>query len=108
MGGFIGRTAKGATTTLGRGGGDFSAAIVGAALGATEIQIWTDVHGVLTADPRIVTHARTIPRLNEVTLDWTVLFVTASVAIGSGILFGLIPALASARRPVSRKMPAPP
>ncbi|HEV3098800.1 MAG TPA: ABC transporter permease [Candidatus Udaeobacter sp.] len=41
--------------------------------------------------------ARTIPRLNEVTLDWTVLFVTASVAIGSGILFGLIPALSSAR-----------
>ncbi|HEY2824663.1 MAG TPA: aspartate kinase, partial [Gemmatimonadales bacterium] len=64
MGGFIAATAKGVTTTLGRGGGDFSAAIVGAALGAAEIQIWTDVHGVLTADPRIVTHARTIPRLS--------------------------------------------
>ncbi|MDP2885145.1 MAG: lysine-sensitive aspartokinase 3 [Ignavibacteria bacterium] len=51
--GFIGSTRKGITTTLGRGGSDYSAAIIGAALDAEEIQIWTDVDGVLTADPRI-------------------------------------------------------
>src|SRR5258708_7034306 len=63
-GGFIASTAKGATTTLGRGGSDYSAAIIGAALDAREIQIWTDVSGVLTADPRVVTNARTIPVLS--------------------------------------------
>ena len=51
--GFIGATRKGVTSTLGRGGSDYSASIIGAALGAEEIQIWTDVDGVLTADPRI-------------------------------------------------------
>lgn len=64
LGGFIGSTGKGVTTTLGRGGSDYSAAIVGAALDAREIQIWTDVAGVLTADPRIVASARTIPVLS--------------------------------------------
>ena len=54
MGGFIGSTLEGQTTTLGRGGSDYSAAIVGAGIGAEEIQIWTDVDGMLTADPRIV------------------------------------------------------
>jgi aspartate kinase len=54
MGGFIGSTKDGVTTTLGRGGSDYSAAIVGAGIGAEEIQIWTDVDGMLTADPRIV------------------------------------------------------
>lgn len=54
MGGFIGATAKGVTSTLGRGGSDFTGAIVGAGLGAREIQIWTDVDGMLTADPRIL------------------------------------------------------
>jgi aspartate kinase len=54
MGGFIGSTGNGQTTTLGRGGSDYTAAIVGAGLGAEEIQIWTDVDGMLTADPRIV------------------------------------------------------
>jgi len=58
LGGFIGSTDKGVTTTLGRGGSDYSAAIIGAALEAREIQIWTDVSGVLTADPRIVNKAR--------------------------------------------------
>jgi aspartate kinase len=53
MGGFIGSTADGVTSTLGRGGSDFSASIVGAGLGAEEIQIWTDVDGMLTCDPRI-------------------------------------------------------
>jgi aspartate kinase len=54
MGGFIGSTDDGQTTTLGRGGSDYSAAIIGAGVGAEEIQIWTDVDGMLTADPRIV------------------------------------------------------
>lgn len=53
MGGFIGATEKGVTSTLGRGGSDFTASIVGAGVGAEEIQIWTDVDGMLTADPRI-------------------------------------------------------
>jgi aspartate kinase len=54
MGGFIGSTQSGQTTTLGRGGSDYTASIVGAGVGAEEIQIWTDVDGMLTADPRIV------------------------------------------------------
>jgi aspartate kinase len=53
MGGFIGATEGGVTTTLGRGGSDFTASIVGAGVGAEEIQIWTDVDGMLTADPTI-------------------------------------------------------
>lgn len=64
LGGFIGSTEKGVTTTLGRGGSDYSAALVGAALNAREIQIWTDVSGVLTADPRVVSSAQTIPVLS--------------------------------------------
>lgn len=64
LGGYIAAARTGATTTLGRGGSDYSAALVGAALGAAEIQIWTDVSGVLTADPRTVQGARTIPRLS--------------------------------------------
>ena len=55
--GFIGSTAEGVTTTIGRGGSDYSAAIIGAAIGAEEIQIWTDVDGILTTDPRIVPEA---------------------------------------------------
>ena len=54
MGGYIGSTLSGITTTLGRGGSDYSAAIAGAALNAEEIQIWTDVDGMMTTDPRIV------------------------------------------------------
>lgn len=54
MAGFIGATEAGVTSTLGRGGSDFTASIVGAGLGAEEIQIWTDVDGMLTADPRIL------------------------------------------------------
>src|SRR5215831_13908665 len=54
MGGFIGSTAEGVTTTLGRGGSDFTASIVGAGIDAEEIQIWTDVDGMLTADPTIL------------------------------------------------------
>jgi aspartate kinase len=57
MGGFIGSTESGATTTLGRGASDYSAAIAGSALDAEEIQIWTDVDGLMTTDPRIVPSA---------------------------------------------------
>ncbi len=61
--GFTGRTVDGRVTTLGRGGSDYSAALIGAALGAEEIQIWTDTSGMLSADPRIVPEARPVPRL---------------------------------------------
>jgi aspartate kinase len=64
IGGYVGATRQGVTTTLGRGGSDFSAALLGAALHATEIEIWTDVDGMLTADPRIVTATRVVPRLS--------------------------------------------
>ena len=64
LGGYVAATTSGVTTTLGRGGSDYTAALVGAALNAAEIQIWTDVSGVLTADPRIVPGARTIPSLS--------------------------------------------
>jgi aspartate kinase len=64
LGGFIGATVVGATTTLGRGGSDYTAAIMGAVLAAAEIEIWTDVSGVLTADPRVVPNASAIPRLS--------------------------------------------
>jgi aspartate kinase len=62
--GFLGATASGELTTLGRGGSDFSATILGAALDADEVIIWTDVDGVLTADPRLVTEAQTIPEIS--------------------------------------------
>ena len=62
--GYIGATARGLTTTLGRGGSDFSAALFGAALGAGDIQIWTDVEGVLTCDPRVVPEAQPIAELS--------------------------------------------
>ena len=63
MGGFIGSTVAGVTTTLGRGGSDYSASLVGAALQAEAIEIWTDVDGMLTADPRGVEGARLIERI---------------------------------------------
>lgn len=64
MGGFIGSTVAGQTTTLGRGGSDFSASIVGAGVDAEEIQIWTDVDGMLTADPRVVPGAHRVRNLS--------------------------------------------
>ncbi len=64
--GFVGATEKGAATTLGRGGSDYSAAIIGACLDAERVEIWTDVDGVLTADPRIVPEARSLPQLSYV------------------------------------------
>jgi len=66
MGGFFGRTSEGAPTTLGRGGSDYSAAIVGNACQAEEIQIWTDVDGIMTCDPRVIPGAKV---LDHVTYD---------------------------------------
>jgi aspartate kinase len=62
--GFLGATLEGELTTLGRGGSDYSATILGAALDADEVIIWTDVNGVLTADPRLVSEAQTIPEIS--------------------------------------------
>ena len=62
LGGFVGATVDGHTTTLGRGGSDYSGALVGAGIGAREIQIWTDVDGMLTADPRVIAEPRLVPR----------------------------------------------
>jgi len=62
--GYIGATEQGVTTTLGRGGSDFSAAILGACLDADEVWIWTDVDGILSADPKLVPEARTLRELS--------------------------------------------
>ncbi|HEY3040347.1 MAG TPA: aspartate kinase [Pyrinomonadaceae bacterium] len=64
MGGFIGASRNGATTTMGRGSSDFTATIISAALGARETQIWTDVDGILSADPHLVPTAITVPQLS--------------------------------------------
>jgi aspartate kinase len=66
LGGFIARSTRGASTTLGRGGSDFSAAIIGAALGATRIEIWTDVDGIMTTDPRLCPEAE---KIDEISFD---------------------------------------
>jgi aspartate kinase len=63
-GGFVAATGAGVTTTLGRGGSDYSAAIIGGALDAAEIQIWPDVDGMLTADPRVIDNPRVVARLS--------------------------------------------
>jgi aspartate kinase len=64
LGGFFGATTNGVTTTLGRGSSDYSATLIGAALDAREIQIWTDVDGIQTADPRLVKSTRTVPHIS--------------------------------------------
>jgi aspartate kinase len=64
LGGFVGATPEGRTTTLGRGGSDYSGALIGAGLQANEIQIWTDVDGMLTADPRVVERPKLVPTLS--------------------------------------------
>ena len=64
MGGFIGANRAGITTTIGRGGGDFSAAIVGAGLSAEKIEIWTDVDGMMTTDPNLCPDARRIKTIS--------------------------------------------
>lgn len=62
--GFIGSTADGVTTTLGRGGSDYSATLIGAALAASSVEIWTDVDGIMTTDPRVIPSARSIPEIS--------------------------------------------
>jgi len=62
--GFIAATKEGVTTTLGRGGSDYTAAILGACLDSDEVWIWTDVDGVMTADPRVVPEARTLSQIS--------------------------------------------
>jgi aspartate kinase len=64
LGGFIGSTTAGVTTTLGRGGSDYSASIFGVGVRASEIQIWTDVDGMLSADPRVIDNPRPVPKLS--------------------------------------------
>lgn len=64
MTGFIGGSPEGETTTLGRGGSDYSATLIGGALSASEVQIWTDVPGVLSADPRRVEGVRVVPQIS--------------------------------------------
>jgi len=64
--GFIGSTEKGETTTLGRGGSDYTASVFGAALDSEAIEIWTDVDGIMTADPRKVKHAFTLPQVSYI------------------------------------------
>ena len=64
LGGFIASTEAGVATTLGRGGSDFSAAILGAALQASRVEIWTDVDGVMTTDPKLCSDARLIRRMS--------------------------------------------
>src|SRR5206468_10690871 len=64
MGGFIAATTDGVPTTLGRGGSDYSAAIIGAALGAKRIEIWTGLEGMMTTDPRLCPDAKTIKRIS--------------------------------------------
>ncbi len=61
--GFIASTVDGITTTLGRGGSDYTATIIGAAVDSEEVQIWTDVNGIMTSDPRVVSKAFTIPEI---------------------------------------------
>lgn len=63
LGGFVGATPQRITTTLGRGGSDYSASLVGAAIDASAIEIWTDVDGMLTADPRVIPQAQLIDRI---------------------------------------------
>src|SRR4026208_1407118 len=63
MGGFVGSTTNGVTTTLGRGGSDYSASLIGAALNAEAIEIWPHVDGMLTADPRVVKGAKLIEQI---------------------------------------------
>jgi aspartate kinase len=64
LGGFIGATSDGIPTTLGRGGSDFTASIVGAAMHASRIEIWTDVDGILTTDPKLCPDARRVPTMS--------------------------------------------
>ena len=65
MTGFLGKTKEGEITTMGRGGSDYTAAIIGNAIDADEVQIWTDVDGIMSTDPKIVGNARTLEKTSK-------------------------------------------
>ncbi len=103
--GYIGATASGATTTLGRGGSDYTASLLGAALGSREVQIWTDVEGVLTADPRVVPEARPIAVLSfaeAAELAAAGAKVLHPQTIQPAVLAGIPVTVRHARRPAGR------
>jgi len=105
LGGFIGATAGGATTTLGRGGSDFSASLVGACLRAVEIQIWTDVDGMLTADPRVFRRARPVERLSFAEASALARFgakVLHPSAVRPAVLAGIPVRILNSRRPAAQ------
>jgi len=105
LGGFVGATPEGVVTTLGRGGSDYSAAIFGAVLDASEIQIWTDVDGMLTADPRIVPDARLVPSLTFGEASELAYFgakVLHPAAIQPAVIKNIPVRIVNARRPDGR------
>jgi aspartate kinase len=105
IGGFVGATADGVTTTLGRGGSDCSASLIGAGLGAAEIQIWTDVDGMLTADPRVFRRARPVDRLSFREASALAGFgakVLHPSAVQPAVAAGIPVRILNSRRPASR------
>jgi aspartate kinase len=100
--GFVGATEEGVTTTLGRGGSDYSAAIFGACLKASAIQIWTDVDGMLTADPRIIDTPRVVPALSFAEASELAYFgakVLHPSTIAPAVSAGIPVRIVNARRP---------
>ena len=100
--GFIAATADGAATTLGRGGSDYTATLFGAALGADEVVIWTDVDGIMTCDPRLVSEARTLPRISyreAAELAYFGARVVHPATIQPAVSRGIPVAVRNARRP---------
>ncbi|HVR44055.1 MAG TPA: lysine-sensitive aspartokinase 3 [Thermoanaerobaculia bacterium] len=105
MGGFFGRSREGGTTTLGRGGSDLSAAIVGAAIGAEEIQIWTDVDGMMTSDPRLIPEAKVIELISYVEaaeLAWFGAKVLHPKTIAPAVERGIAIRVLNSHNPASR------
>jgi len=103
--GYVGATHDGVTTTLGRGGSDYSAALLGAALGVDEVQIWTDVEGVMTADPRVVEGALPIAELSFAEAAELALFgarVLHPATIQPAVEAGLPVTVRHTRRPAGR------
>lgn len=105
VGGFVGATEHGIITTLGRGGSDYSASLLGAALGAEAIEIWTDVDGMLTADPRVVPDARLIQRIRFDEASELASFgakVLHPSTIAPAVRVGIPVSILNARRPQGR------
>ncbi|MFI5206673.1 MAG: lysine-sensitive aspartokinase 3 [Gemmatimonadales bacterium] len=105
LGGYIGATADGITTTLGRGGSDYTASLLGTALGAEAIEIWTDVDGMLTADPRVVPAARLIEEISYDEASELATFgarVLHPSTIAPAVRRGIPVAIFNSRRPEGR------